>query len=287
MRLVGIDIGGTFTDLALYDSEDGRTQVHKVHSTPDDPGRALVTGVLELCERAGIEPASLDGVLHGTTVATNAVLEHHGARTGHGHDPGRARRAAHRAPPAPRAVLGAARHPLADRAVRRAPVAPDGAGASRAADRRGHRAARRGGRARGRARARRGRGRGDRGVLPVLLPRPGARAARGGDPARGAAGLLRLHLGRHHAAVPRVRALHDGGDERVRRPGHRRVPRAPRGGAAPRRGGRRDPRHALQRRRRERRRGRGAPGDPHAVRARRRACSARAGRARSSGGGAS
>ena len=82
MRLVGIDIGGTFTDLALYDSEDGRTQVHKVHSTPDDPGRALVTGVLELCERAGIEPASLDGVLHGTTVATNAVLEHHGARTG-------------------------------------------------------------------------------------------------------------------------------------------------------------------------------------------------------------
>ena len=37
MRLVGIDIGGTFTDLALYDSDDGRTQVHKVHSTPDDP----------------------------------------------------------------------------------------------------------------------------------------------------------------------------------------------------------------------------------------------------------
>ena len=82
MRLVGIDIGGTFTDLALYDSDDGRTQVHKVHSTPDDPGRALVTGVLELCERAGIEPSSLDGVLHGTTVATNAVLEHDGARTG-------------------------------------------------------------------------------------------------------------------------------------------------------------------------------------------------------------
>ena len=59
MLFVGIDIGGTFTDLALYDSDDGRTQVHKVRSTPDDPGRALVTGVLELCERAGhraVEP---------------------------------------------------------------------------------------------------------------------------------------------------------------------------------------------------------------------------------------
>ena len=44
MRVVGIDIGGTFTDFVLYDSEDGRTQVHKVRSTPDDPGRALVTG---------------------------------------------------------------------------------------------------------------------------------------------------------------------------------------------------------------------------------------------------
>ena len=92
---------------------------------------------------------------------------------------------------------------------------------------------------------------------------------------------------RHHAAVPRVRALHDRGHERVRRPGHRRIPRAPGGGAAPRRGGRRDPRHALQRRRRQRRRGRGAPGDPHAVRARRRGARRAAGPARSSGGAAS
>jgi N-methylhydantoinase A len=79
---VGIDIGGTFTDLALYDSEEQRVRVHKVRSTPDDPGRALVSGIVELCAAAGLEPQALDGVLHGTTVATNAVLEHDGARTG-------------------------------------------------------------------------------------------------------------------------------------------------------------------------------------------------------------
>ncbi len=82
MLLVGVDIGGTFTDLALYDSSDERLVVHKVRSTPDDPGRALITGIEELSERAGVAPAKLDGILHGTTVATNAVLEHRGARTG-------------------------------------------------------------------------------------------------------------------------------------------------------------------------------------------------------------
>jgi len=79
---VGIDIGGTFTDLALYDSEREELHVHKVHSTPDDPGRALVEGVSELCDRAGVGLDDVDGVLHGTTVATNAVLEHRGAPTG-------------------------------------------------------------------------------------------------------------------------------------------------------------------------------------------------------------
>jgi N-methylhydantoinase A len=79
---VGIDIGGTFTDLALYDSDSESVRVHKVRSTPDDPGRALVEGIVELCALAGVEPGALDGVLHGTTVATNAVLEHRGATTG-------------------------------------------------------------------------------------------------------------------------------------------------------------------------------------------------------------
>ena len=82
MRVIGVDIGGTFTDLALYDTESGATHVHKVPSTPDDPGKALVTGVNEICGQAGLGPADVDAVFHGTTVATNAVLQHRGASAG-------------------------------------------------------------------------------------------------------------------------------------------------------------------------------------------------------------
>lgn len=82
MLLAGIDIGGTFTDLAVYDAGRCHLTVHKVPSTPEDPGRALVDGIVALCERAGVTPEMLDVVLHGTTVATNAVLEHCGALTG-------------------------------------------------------------------------------------------------------------------------------------------------------------------------------------------------------------
>jgi N-methylhydantoinase A len=82
MRVVGVDIGGTFTDFMLYDTESGAVHVHKVRSTPDDPGRALVSGLVELCRTAGIAPADIGAVFHGTTVATNAVLEHRGAEAG-------------------------------------------------------------------------------------------------------------------------------------------------------------------------------------------------------------
>jgi N-methylhydantoinase A len=82
MHYAGIDIGGTFTDVVLYDASSGDVHVHKVRSTPDDPGRALVDGLVELADRAGVQLADVTAVLHGTTVATNAVLEHRGARTG-------------------------------------------------------------------------------------------------------------------------------------------------------------------------------------------------------------
>jgi N-methylhydantoinase A len=82
MRVVGVDIGGTFTDFMLYDTESAGVQVHKVRSTPDDPGRAMVSGLVELCGKAGIAPADVDAVFHGTTIATNAVLEHRGAEAG-------------------------------------------------------------------------------------------------------------------------------------------------------------------------------------------------------------
>src|SRR5919107_4623057 len=82
MRVVGVDIGGTFTDLILYDTVSGSVHVHKVPSTPGEPERAMGTGVKELCGAAGIAPTDVTGVFHGTTVATNAVLEHDGALVG-------------------------------------------------------------------------------------------------------------------------------------------------------------------------------------------------------------
>ncbi len=66
----------------LYDSESGAVHVHKVPSTPDAPDQAMVKGLVDLCRRAGVEPRQVDAVFHGTTVATNAVLEHQGARVG-------------------------------------------------------------------------------------------------------------------------------------------------------------------------------------------------------------
>ncbi|HET6868254.1 MAG TPA: hydantoinase/oxoprolinase family protein [Solirubrobacteraceae bacterium] len=82
MKTVGVDIGGTFTDLMLHDSESGAVHVHKVPSTPSAPDRAMVSGLAELCSRAGLAASDLDAVFHATTVATNAVLEHEGARVG-------------------------------------------------------------------------------------------------------------------------------------------------------------------------------------------------------------
>lgn len=82
MRVVGVDIGGTFTDLMLYDTVSGAVHVHKVPSTPSEPERAMVEGLAELCAAADLSTSDLTGVFHGTTVATNAVLEHEGAVTG-------------------------------------------------------------------------------------------------------------------------------------------------------------------------------------------------------------
>jgi N-methylhydantoinase A len=82
MRVVGVDIGGTFTDFMLYDTESGGVHVHKVPSTPSQPEQAMVAGLSELCAAAGLAPRDVTGVFHGTTVATNAVLEHDGAVAG-------------------------------------------------------------------------------------------------------------------------------------------------------------------------------------------------------------
>ncbi|MDB6095464.1 MAG: hypothetical protein JWM32_3026 [Verrucomicrobia bacterium] len=78
---IGIDTGGTFTDLVAINVEDGRRLFHKVHSTPHDPGEALCNGIIEMCTREGLDRAEVDHLIHGSTVATNAVLERKGART--------------------------------------------------------------------------------------------------------------------------------------------------------------------------------------------------------------
>src|SRR4051812_29499949 len=79
---LGVDVGGTFTDLFLVDDSDDRQWRVKTPSTPTDPSQGVLTGVARICEAAGIAPADLGNVVHGTTVATNAVLESKGARVG-------------------------------------------------------------------------------------------------------------------------------------------------------------------------------------------------------------
>ena len=82
MKLVGVDVGGTFTDLVLSDPQRGLTLTHKVPTTPVDPSEGVMAGILELCQRHDIPPGEIAHVFHGTTIATNAVLEHRGAATG-------------------------------------------------------------------------------------------------------------------------------------------------------------------------------------------------------------
>src|SRR4249919_3207548 len=82
---LGVDVGGTFTDLFLVEDGNGdgggRFRV-KTPSTPADPSEGVLTGVQRICAEAGIEVGAIRNILHGTTVATNAVLESKGARVG-------------------------------------------------------------------------------------------------------------------------------------------------------------------------------------------------------------
>jgi N-methylhydantoinase A len=79
---LGVDVGGTFTDLLLFDNETGAFWRHKTPSTPHDSSEGILTGVNAITSEAGVDPAEIEYFLHGTTVATNAVLEGKGARVG-------------------------------------------------------------------------------------------------------------------------------------------------------------------------------------------------------------
>ncbi len=78
---LGIDIGGTFTDIMLMDLEGGERLKHKVLTTPRQPDLAVVEGVRELLARTGVDPHRIRRVIHGTTLVTNAIIERRGART--------------------------------------------------------------------------------------------------------------------------------------------------------------------------------------------------------------
>src|SRR6266481_1974433 len=85
MYRIGIDVGGTFTDLVAIDPA-GVTTLAKVPSTPEDPSLGVLDGLSQLAEGLGLDRVALlgatDRIVHGTTVATNALLEHKGARLG-------------------------------------------------------------------------------------------------------------------------------------------------------------------------------------------------------------
>ncbi|MFB9950546.1 hydantoinase/oxoprolinase family protein [Rhizobium puerariae] len=78
--IVGCDVGGTFTDFCAREMTSGRTVIHKRPSTPDDPSRAVLHGLRELAERHSIDPSAIGRFAHGTTVATNALLQRKGAK---------------------------------------------------------------------------------------------------------------------------------------------------------------------------------------------------------------
>src|ERR1700733_5424129 len=79
---LGVDVGGTFTDLLLLEEESSRIVRAKVPTTPKDPSQGVLSGIEKICALAGIEPSEIANLLHGTTIATNTILEGKGARVG-------------------------------------------------------------------------------------------------------------------------------------------------------------------------------------------------------------
>ncbi|MEM1190391.1 MAG: hydantoinase/oxoprolinase family protein [Pseudomonadota bacterium] len=79
---LGVDVGGTFTDFLLLNEDTGETFTAKVPSTPEDSSIGVLNGIARICDESGVDPTAIHRVMHGTTVATNAVLTRRGARVG-------------------------------------------------------------------------------------------------------------------------------------------------------------------------------------------------------------
>ena len=186
MKRLGVDVGGTFTDLIYVDDEAGRILVHKLPSTPRRPVAGHGRGHQRAhASRPGSTPGELDQVFHGTTIATNIVIEHNGAKVGMITTEGY------------RDILHIARHKkpinfsqlpgpaVAGVPARPAPLPPDGARAHRQATAQSSSRSTRTRRASRCASSRSGQVEADRRLLPVLVPEPRARAARRRDRPRG------------------------------------------------------------------------------------------------------
>lgn len=78
MKLAGVDVGGTFTDVIVADTDSKKVRIHKVPSTPDDPSEGLIEGL----RSAGDDSMGVDFLAHGTTIATNSLLQYDGAQVG-------------------------------------------------------------------------------------------------------------------------------------------------------------------------------------------------------------
>jgi N-methylhydantoinase A len=82
MKLIGVDVGGTFTDVIYTDTATHQVFIHKVPTTSADPAQGVIVGITELCARSKIDLTDIEQIYHGTTIATNALLEYKGARVG-------------------------------------------------------------------------------------------------------------------------------------------------------------------------------------------------------------
>ena len=82
MFKVGVDVGGTFTDVLLVDTKSSSFFTSKVPSTPEDSSQGVLNGIKKACELANVDMADIEVITHGTTVATNAILTGKGAKVG-------------------------------------------------------------------------------------------------------------------------------------------------------------------------------------------------------------
>jgi len=78
---IGVDIGGTFTDLVLIDESSGTVRLGKLLTTPENPTRAVMDGIARLLHDAGVAARAVRTLVHGTTLVTNAIIERKGAKT--------------------------------------------------------------------------------------------------------------------------------------------------------------------------------------------------------------